>query len=98
MKAKDPVAPSSLIVWPATLVIVGASFTALTVTVNVSLAAAPPGSVTVRVIVDVPLWFAVGVTVTVRLAPLPPMTTAVLGISDVSVSYTHLTLPTKRIV
>ncbi|HEY3486256.1 MAG TPA: hypothetical protein VGK49_12780, partial [Ilumatobacteraceae bacterium] len=43
----------------------------MTVSTNVSLAAAVP-SLTVTVIVAVPLALATGVTDTVRLAPLPP--------------------------
>ena len=43
-------------------------------TTKVSLAVAPPLSVTVTVMVAVPLWFAAGVTVTVRAVPAPPNT------------------------
>ncbi len=61
-------------------VIVGVSFTALTVSTKGSLAVSAP-SLTVTVIVAVPLWFAAGVTVTVRLAPLPPNTMFAVGTS-----------------
>ena len=40
---------------------------------------APPASVTVRVIVAVPIWLFAGVSVTDRLAPLPPKTMLALG-------------------
>ena len=51
--------------------IVGRSFTAVTVSSNVSLALAVP-SLTVTVIVALPDWFAAGVIVIVRFAPEPP--------------------------
>ena len=38
-------------------------------------------SLTVSVMVAVPLWFAAGVTVTVRAAPLPPRTMFASGTS-----------------
>ena len=82
VKARPAVEPSSLMVWFAMFVMVGASLTALTVTVNVSVAVREP-SLTVRVIVAVPLEFATGVAVTVRLAPLPPRTTPASGNSVV---------------
>ena len=44
----------------------------ITVSKKLVLAVAPPPSVTVRVTVDVPVWFGAGVSVTVRLEPLPP--------------------------
>ena len=61
--------------------IVGRSFTEVTVSRNVSTAAPLSASVTVTVIVAVPNWFASGVTVTVRFAPLPPNTMFALGTS-----------------
>ena len=60
--------------------IVGGSLAAVTVSTKVSVAASVP-SLTVSVIVAVPLWFAAGVTVTVRAAPLPPMTRFASGTS-----------------
>ena len=59
--------------------IVGRSFTDVTVSRNVSLAVPLSASVTVTVIVAVPNWLASGVTVTVRFAPLPPNTMFALG-------------------
>lgn len=53
--------------------IVGAVFSVVTVKVNAVLAESAP-SLTVAVIVAVPLWPAAGVTVRVREAPLPPRT------------------------
>jgi hypothetical protein len=53
--------------------IVGAVFNAVTVRVKAVLAESEP-SLTVAVIVAVPLWPAAGVTVKVREAPLPPRT------------------------
>ena len=73
-----PVAPPMVIVWSAMLETVGGSFTGLTVTTNVVLLLSRP-SLTVTVIVAVPLWFVAGVTVTVRLAPLPPNTMLFVG-------------------
>jgi hypothetical protein len=55
--------------------IVGAEFT---VSKKVSLALSDP-SLTVTVIVAVPLWPLAGVTVTVRLDPLPPKTMFAFG-------------------
>ena len=54
---------------------VGAEFTVRT---KVSLVLNEP-SLTVTVIVAVPLWPLAGVTVTVRLAPLPPKTMLAFG-------------------
>ena len=73
-------AVSSVVVWSATSLIVGGSLTAVTVSTNVSLVVVVP-SLTVRVIVAVPLWFAAGVTVTVRFAPPPPRTRLASGTS-----------------
>ena len=50
---------------------VGASLMGLTVSTNMALASSAP-SLTVTVIVAVPVWLAKGVTATVRLGPLPP--------------------------
>src|SRR6267143_5580922 len=61
-------------------VIVGGVFTASTVSTNVSLALFTP-SLTVTVIVAVPVCPAAGVTVTVRLDPLPPNTMLLVGTS-----------------
>src|SRR5436190_1435703 len=61
----------------------GVSLTALTVSEKVLLAVKAP-SLTVTVMVAVPLWFAAGVTVTVRFAPLPPKAMFALGTSAVS--------------
>ena len=73
-----PVDVPWLMVLSARFEIVGASFTAFTVSKNVSLALNNP-SLTVTVIVAVPDWLAAGVTVTVRLAPLPPKTILLTG-------------------
>ncbi|HWL17615.1 MAG TPA: hypothetical protein VNR00_18545, partial [Opitutus sp.] len=65
--------------------IVGAVFTgavALTVTMKLALAEADP-SLTVILIVDVPVRPEAGLTVTVRFAPLPPNVTALVGTSVV---------------
>src|SRR5437762_247308 len=63
-----------MVVWSAMLEIVGAVFgVALTVNTKLSLEVRLP-SLTVTVMVDVPLWLSAGVTVTVRLAPEPPKT------------------------
>src|SRR5438093_3806512 len=70
---------SSLIVWSVIVVIVGGVFGAeLTVSRNDVLAFDCP-SLTVSVILLVPVWPAAGVTVTVRLDPLPPKTMFALG-------------------
>src|SRR6185295_5598935 len=73
VKLNAAVGVSSLIVWFAMAVIVGGVFTAVTVSKNVSLAVFVP-SLTVTVMVAVPVWPVAGVTVTVRLLPLPPYT------------------------
>src|SRR6266403_1497871 len=83
VKLKAPVVPSSAMVWSATLVMVGASLTAVTVTKNEVVVVADP-SVTLSVMVVAPLALAAGVTVTVRLAPLGLMTTFALGTRAVS--------------
>src|SRR2546425_914054 len=63
----------------AMLEIVGAVFAvALTVNTKLSLAVRLP-SLTVTVIVAVPLWLRAGVTVTVLLAPEPPRTMFAVG-------------------
>src|SRR5712691_1677865 len=62
------------------LVIVGGSFTAVTVSTKFVLAVSAP-SLTVAVIVAVPNWLAAGVTVTVRFAPAPPNTMFAFGTS-----------------
>ena len=54
---------------------VGAEFTVRT---KVSLVLSDP-SLTVTVMVAVPLWLLAGVTVTVRFAPLPPKTMFEVG-------------------
>src|SRR3954466_3413281 len=64
------------------LEMVGAVFTPLTVNKNWELAVEPP-SLTVTVMVAVPVWPLAGVTVTVRLAPLPPKIILALGTSVV---------------
>src|SRR5467141_3163815 len=51
----------------------------VTVRTKLVLAVAPPASVTVRVIVALPLCAAAGVIVNVRPAPLPPNTILALG-------------------
>src|SRR5690349_19658662 len=61
-------------------VIVGGVFDALTVSTNESLALFVP-SLTLTVIVAMPVWLLAGVTVTVRLLPLPPKTTLFVGTS-----------------
>src|SRR5882762_7024644 len=83
VKLNAPVVPSSAIVWSATLVMVGASLTAVTVTKNEVVVMSDP-SVTLNVMVVVPLASAAGVTVTVRLAPLGLITTFALGTRTVS--------------
>ena len=60
----------------------GASFTAVTVTLKVSLVVWVP-SLTLSVIVAVPVLSAAGVTLTVRFAPLPPKSMFALGTSVV---------------
>src|SRR6266511_3277723 len=80
VKLIAPVWVSSLIVWLARFEIVGASFTALTVSPKLVFVLDCP-SLTVSVIVAEPFWLVAGVTVTVRLAPLPPKTMLPLGAS-----------------
>ena len=58
MNANAPVVASSAIVWSAMSLIVGRSFTDVTVSRNVSTAEPLSASVTVTVIVAVPNWFA----------------------------------------
>jgi hypothetical protein len=77
------VAVSSFVDCAAISLIVGASFTAVTVNTNVSVAVNVP-SLTVTVIVAVPLKLAAGVTVTVRFAPVPPNTIFAFGTNVVS--------------
>src|SRR5712692_3171376 len=69
----------SVIVWLATAEIVGAWFTALTVSRKFVLVKPKLVSLTEMLTVDVPNWFGSGVSVTVRLAPLPPNTMLVAG-------------------
>src|SRR5206468_5492725 len=78
VKPSAAVLVSSLIVWSANPVIVGGVFTALTVSPNGSLALLVP-SLTVTVIVAVPVCPVRGVTVTVRFVPLPPNTMLLAG-------------------
>ena len=66
VKAMPLVAVSSSVVWSEIVLIVGASFTAVTVSTNERVALVPPSSVTVTVIVLVPLALATGVSVIVR--------------------------------
>src|SRR5438445_140486 len=62
------------------LEMVGAVFAgALTVSTKLSLEVRLP-SLTVTVMVDVPVWLRAGVTVAVRLAPEPPKTMLAAGI------------------
>lgn len=56
---------SSLVVWSATLLMVGASFTAVTVKTKLSCADNEP-SLTVSVTVLVPFWFVAGFILTVQ--------------------------------
>ena len=78
VKAMAPVDVPWVMVLSAMSEIVGASFTAFIVNLNVSVSVFAP-SLTVTVIVADPLWFAAGVTVTVRFAPLPPNTMFAFG-------------------
>jgi hypothetical protein len=71
--------------------IVGESFTAFTVTTKVSLALNCP-SLTVTVIVAVPLWLRAGLTVTDRFAPEPPKPIFPFG---TSVGFDELPLAVK---
>src|SRR6266516_4115978 len=66
-----PTAAPAAVLWFAMLEMVGVSFIAFTVNTKLSLALNCP-SLTVTVIVAVPLWFDAGLTVTVRFAPEPP--------------------------
>src|SRR5262245_2605508 len=70
---RGPVESPGLRIWFGMLVIVGGSFTALTVRTKLVLVLSDP-SLTVRVIIAVPFSFGDGFTVTVRFAPLPPKT------------------------
>ena len=83
VKGIAPVAVSSLTDRSAMSLMVGRSFSELTVRVNMSLTAFVP-SLTVIVMVVVPNWFVAGVMVTVRLAPLPPKVMFALGTSAVT--------------
>src|SRR5689334_18070422 len=58
--------------------ITGGSFTGVTVSTKFVLRDSAP-SLTVIVMVALPLWFVAGVTVTVRLLPLPPKTMLFVG-------------------
>src|SRR5713101_7867904 len=78
VKASGGVAPFSFSPWSAIVEMTGKPLTALTVNKKLALLAPAP-SLTVRVIVALPNWFAAGVTATVRTAPLPPKTMFALG-------------------
>src|SRR4051794_33784114 len=78
VKLSAPVELSSSMLWSDRLERVGGVFTWLTVSTKVSLALFTP-SLTVMVIVAVPVWPEAGVTVTLRLAPLPPNTMLLVG-------------------
>ena len=80
VKLNGPVVAPTLIVWFGMPVIVGASFTAVTVTTKFVLTTYCP-SLTLTVIVAVPLWLVAGLTVTVRFAPDPPNTMLLVGTS-----------------
>ena len=69
--------------WVEMSAMVGASFTAVMVTVKVDDAVKLP-SLTVRVMVTVPLWLLSGVTVTVRFSPVPPRVIFASGTTVVS--------------
>ena len=71
MKLSGPTATPAVVDWFAIAVFVGASFTAFTVSPKLVGVLIPP-SLTVTVMVAVPLWFSPGVIVAVRFAPLPP--------------------------
>src|SRR5438093_1425980 len=80
VKAMGAVAAFWLMDRSAMLEMVGAVFAvALTVNTKVSLAVRLP-SLTVTVMLAVPVWLRAGVTVTVRLAPEPPKTMLATGI------------------
>src|SRR5437762_493818 len=66
------VGASSSVVWSGTLEMMGGSFTELTDSRKLALAAPPSPSLTVRVIVAEPNWLVAGLRVTVRFDPLPP--------------------------
>src|SRR6266850_3343535 len=78
VKLRGPVEVSSSMARSARVEMVGEVFTVLTVKTNVSLAEFAP-SLTVMVMVDVPVCPEAGVIVTVRLAPLPPKTMLLVG-------------------
>jgi hypothetical protein len=80
VKPTGPTATPAVVTWFAIPVIVGASFTAFTVRPKLVGVLRPP-SLTVIVIVAVPLWFAAGVTLTDRFAPLPPNAMLAFGTS-----------------
>jgi hypothetical protein len=75
-------AVSSLVEVSAMLEIVGASLSAVTVSTKVSFAVREP-SVTVRVMVEVPVAFAAGVMVAVQLGAVPDQTTAEFATTEV---------------
>ena len=85
------VRPFAMVPETGVRVMVGASFTAVTVSVNGSLAVCEP-SLTVTVMVAVPFWFAAGVTMSVRAPPEPPSVSAVglfgtrVGFDEVAVT------------
>src|SRR6185503_11570650 len=76
-----PVDMSSAMDWLRIPVMVGGSFTGLTVKVKDADAKANAPSKTSIVILAEPDWFASGASVTVRLDPLPPNTMLFVGIS-----------------
>src|SRR5215470_6120016 len=80
VKAIGPTAVPMAVDWLPMAVIVGGSFTELTVSTKLVLVLAWP-SLTVIVTVLVPNWLAAGVSVTVRFAPLPPKTMFAFGSS-----------------
>src|SRR5437879_1332219 len=80
VKAIGPVAVFWLMDRSAMLEMVGTVFAvALTVSTTLFVAMRLP-SLTVTVMVDVPVWLSAGVTVTVRFAPEPPKTMLATGI------------------
>ena len=72
---------SSLVLVSVISDIVGRSLTPVTVRSNESLTDPPFPSVTVTVMVAVPIWLEAGVIVTVRDPPLPPKTMLLFGTS-----------------
>ena len=82
VKLRDPVALSSLICRSGRSEIVGGKFGVITVSVKESLALSAP-SLTVTVIVAVPVCPAAGVSVIDRLFPLPPKTMLPFGTKSV---------------